>query len=142
MPFSGISRGVLGRAPAPTSQFEYFGLPFYPVFPHSMLAILERVPVGNWSQSGELRSQEKETRGSNTEKLWPKLWLHQSQWQNLPVLAVAAERQSWVGNAGVHTLLSRMKIFKCAVLQHRGLSMSLQRAKVAEAAFGVCLGCA
>lgn len=107
-----------------------------------MLAILERVPVGNWSQSRELRSQEKETRGSNTEKLWPKLCLHQSQWQNLPALAVAAECQSCVGNAGLHTLLSRMKVFICAVLQHGGLGMSLQRAEVAEAAFGVCLGCA
>lgn len=39
-------------------------------------------------------------------------------------------------------VLSRRKVLICAVLQHRGLGMSLGRAEVAEAAFGVCLGCA
>lgn len=38
-------------------------------------------------------------------------------------------------------VLSRMKVFRCAVLQHRALGISLGRAEVAGAAFGVCLGC-
>lgn len=39
-------------------------------------------------------------------------------------------------------VLTRMKVFLCAVLQHRGLGTSLERAEVAEAAFEVCLECA